>query len=66
MSEEKLFKIIMKVHGLIPCEEEEEYIEALQCLLDYNIGFDTSEFMNDILNMYLAEKKIHIRPEKIN
>jgi len=66
MSEEKLYKVIMKVHGLIPCEEEEEYIEALQYLLDNNISFDASEFINDILNMYLAEKKIHIRPEKIN
>tara|TARA_B100001142_G_C14109191_1_gene568431 strand:- start:336 stop:536 length:201 start_codon:yes stop_codon:yes gene_type:complete len=66
MTEEKLYKVIMKVHGLIPCKEEEEYIEALQYLLDNNLAFDISEFVNDITNMYLAEKKLHISPEKIN
>ena len=66
MTEENLYKVIMKIHGLIQCEEEQEYIDALQYLLDHNLAFGISEFVSDITNMYLAEKKLYISPKKIN
>ena len=62
----KLFTVVMKIHGLIPVKEEQEYIDALQYLLDRGLSYDMNEFVTDVTNLYLKENRLSIPPEIIN
>tara|TARA_B100000073_G_C23695795_1_gene558283 strand:- start:758 stop:955 length:198 start_codon:yes stop_codon:yes gene_type:complete len=64
--DEVLFKVVMKVHGLIPVKEEQEYIDALQYLLDRGMSYDLNDFVTDVTNLYLKENRLTIPPDIIN
>ncbi len=64
--DEVLFKVVMKVHGLIPVKEEQEYIDALQYLLDRGMSYDLNDFVTDVTNLYLKENRLQIPPDIIN
>lgn len=63
---DKLYEVVMKIHGLIPVKEEQEYIDALQYLLDRGMSYDLNEFVTDVTNVYLKDNRLSIPPEIIN
>ena len=57
--EEKLFRRVLKVHGLLKCNSEEEYINALQYILDRGIAYKINDYISDTTDAYLKAEKIH-------
>ena len=63
---DRLYEVVMKIHGLIPVKEEQEYIDALQYLLDRGMSYDLNDFVSDVTNVYLKDHRLVIPPEIIN
>ena len=57
--EKRLFREILKVHGLLKCKREEEYISALQYILDRGIAYKINDYISDTTDVYLKAEKIH-------
>ena len=57
--EKRLFREILKVHGLLKCKREEEYIIALQYILDRGIAYKINDYISDTTDVYLKAEKIH-------
>ena len=43
--EKRLFREILKVHGLLKCKREEEYISALQYILDRGVSYKINDYV---------------------
>ena len=62
--EKRLFREILKVHGLLKCKREEEYISALQYILDRGVSYKINDYVSNATDVYLKSKKISY-PKKI-
>ena len=56
--EKRLFREILKVHGLLKCKREEEYISALQYILDRGFAYKINDYVSEATDIYLKEEKI--------
>lgn len=64
--EEDLFRQILKIHGLLKCKSEDEYIEALQFILDRGLSYDINDYVSDVTNVYLRANKIKMPKNILN
>ena len=56
--EKRLFREILKLHGLLKCKREEEYISALQYILDRGVSYKINDYVSNATDVYLKSKKI--------
>ena len=56
--EKRLFREILKVHGLLKCKREEEYISALQYILDRGVSYKINDYVSNATDFYLKSRKI--------
>ena len=56
--EKSLFREILKVHGLLKCKSEIEYISSLQYILDRGVSYKINDYVSNATDVYLKEKKI--------
>ena len=61
--EKRLFREILKVYGLLKCKREEEYISALQYILDRGVSYKINDYVSNATDVYLKEKKIEYNQE---
>ena len=58
--EKRLVREILKVHGLLKCLSEIEYISSLQYILDRGVSYKINDYVSNATDVYLKEKKNRI------